>query len=127
VFQNLNPLIELDGYYTLVHLLDRPTLRTKALGWLATSGWDAVIHPTHVRGHGFDAMYAIASVLYIIGAATLLVVVYRSVVQGWVAQFVSQSVAAVVAWVLAGVYVLVTVAAVGADLRRARRSMHAAD
>ena len=72
-----------------------------------------------------DAMYAVASVLYIIGAATLLVVVYRSVVQGWVAQFVSESVAAVVGWALAGVYVLVTVAAVAADLRRARRSMHA--
>ena len=124
VFQNLNPLIELDGYYTLVHLLDRPNLRMKALGWLATSGWDAVKHPSHVRGHGFDAMYAVASVLYIIGAATLLVVVYRSVVQGWVAQFVSESVAAVVGWVLAAVYVLVTVAAVVADLRRARIGTH---
>jgi putative peptide zinc metalloprotease protein len=122
VFQNLNPLIELDGYYTLVHLLDRPNLRMKSLGWLATSGWDAMKHPSHIRGHGFDAMYAVASVLYIIGAATLLVVVYRTVVQGWVAELVPESVAVVVGWLLAALYVLVTVAAVTADLRRARRS-----
>ena len=121
VFQNLNPLIELDGYYTLVHLLDRPNLRMKALGWFATSAWDAVKHPSHIRGHGFDSMYAVASVVYIIGAATLLVVVYHSVVQGWIAEFVPDSVAAVAGWVLAGIYVIVTVAAVVADLRRARR------
>jgi len=126
VFQNLNPLIELDGYYTLVHLLDRPNLRMKALGWLATSGWGALRHPSRLRGHGFDALYAVASVLYIIGAATLLVFLYRSVVQRWVEQVVPSSVAPVIGWGLAGLYVIVTVAAVGADLRRARRSSHAA-
>jgi hypothetical protein len=66
-------------------------------------------------------MYALASVVYIIGAATLLVVVYRSVVQGWIAEFVPDSIAAVAGWVLAGIYVIITVAAVVADLRRARR------
>jgi hypothetical protein len=105
-----------------VHLLDRPNLRMKALGWLATSGWNAVMHPSRIRGHGFDAIYAVASVPYIIGAATLLVVVYRSVVQGWVAELVPVPAAAVIGWVLAGMYVLVTVAAVTADLRRARGS-----
>jgi len=122
VFQNLNPLIELDGYYTLVHLLDRPNLRRKALGWLATKGSDAVRHPSHLRGHGFDALYAVASVLYIAGAATLLVVLYRSVVQGWIAGILSANLATAIGWTIAVGYVLVTVAAIAADLRRARRA-----
>ena len=46
VFTNLNPLIELDGYYALVHLTDRPNLRMKALGWLATEGPSALRHPS---------------------------------------------------------------------------------
>ena len=67
VLVNLTPLLELDGYYVLVDLLDRPSLRPRALSWLGQE-----LLPTlrsrgvaGLRGHYTELVYGIASLLYI--------------------------------------------------------------
>ena len=42
VLRNLNPLLEYDGYYLLMDALERPNLRGKSLGWIATGFWPAL-------------------------------------------------------------------------------------
>ena len=82
VLQNLNPLIELDGYYLLVHWLDRPNLRSRSLAWLRDEGGAAFLRPSRLRGHGFEAGYALASILYLIGSAALIVSRWTRIVRG---------------------------------------------
>jgi CRP-like cAMP-binding protein len=121
VLQNLNPLIELDGYYTLVHLADRPNLRRKALGWLSREGPTALRHPSRVRGHSLEALYAVASILYVIGAAVVVVLVYRAVVEHWVAGFLPAGLASSLAWAFGGLVVLLNIAGVAGDLQAAAK------
>jgi putative peptide zinc metalloprotease protein len=120
VFTNLNPLIELDGYYVLVHLTDRPNLRMKALGWLGTEGPSALRHPSRFHGHGLDAAYALASIGYLIVVGVLIVLVYRAVLEAWVTDITSPTFAAILAWITAGAVCTLLVAGVIGDLIQAR-------
>ena len=121
VLQNLNPLIELDGYYILVHWLDRPNLRSLSLAWLRDEGPRSIMHPSRLSGHGFEAAYAVASILYLIGSAALVVVLYRAVLEGWVARWLPTAVAAALGWLVAGTFVLFMLAGIIGDLRAAGR------
>lgn len=57
VLFNLSPVLELDGYYTLMDLLQQPSLRSRALQWLR--------RPRLVREHRAEVIYFAASVLHI--------------------------------------------------------------
>ena len=122
VLQNLNPLIELDGYYILVHWLDRPNLRSLSLAWLRDEGPRSIVHPGRLSGHGFEAGYAVASILYLIGSAALVVVLYRAVLEGLVARWLPTAVAAALGWLVAGAFVLFMLAGIIGDVRAAGRS-----
>lgn len=117
ILQNLNPLIELDGYYALSHGLNRPNLRPRALGWLREAGVSALWHPSSVRGHAWEAGYALASVCYLIASAVLVVLVYRTVLEGWVAGWSSDAVAAAMGWLAAALVVMVSSLGVLGDVR----------
>ena len=86
ILRNLNPLLEYDGYYFLMDALDRPNLRGKSLGWIATGLPVALKHRTSLRGHRIEILYAAGAVAYvgIITAWTLFA--YHFTAQGWVAR-----------------------------------------
>jgi putative peptide zinc metalloprotease protein len=79
VLVNLTPLLELDGYYVLVDLLDRPNLRPRALAWLGQE-----LLPTlrsrgvaGLRGRYTELVYGTASLLYIGFMAYAVTLLYR--------------------------------------------------
>ena len=86
VLANLNPLMEFDGYFVLSDLLDKPNLRPRALSWLGHELFPALRSPGGLKGHRLELLYGLSSMLYIAFSAVLTVILYRLVVQGWLAR-----------------------------------------
>lgn len=120
VLFNLDPLMEFDGYYVLIDLLDKPNLRPDALAWLGNELPGALRDPSKLKGHRLELLYGLGSVLYIGFMAVLTVVLYRLTVQDWLAGALSEGVAAGAAWFLAAGVVLLVSAGVLSELRGAR-------
>lgn len=121
VLVNFDPLMEFDGYYVLIDLLDKPNLRPRALSWLGNDLIPALRDPERLRDHRLELLYGLASVLYIVFMAALTVILYRVVVQGWLESVVSSPVAAALAWALAALVVVLAIGGMLAELRGARR------
>jgi putative peptide zinc metalloprotease protein len=88
ILRNLNPLLEYDGYYLLMDALERPNLRGKSLGWIATGLWPAIRSGASLRGHRFELLYALGAVVYIGAIAGWTLFIYRYTAEGWVARIV---------------------------------------
>jgi putative peptide zinc metalloprotease protein len=113
VATNLNPLLELDGYYMLSDALDRPNLRQESLAWLGQRAWTDLRSGRALRAHRVELLYGLAAVGYATVLTVTTVMMYRGwvleplakVVPGWTAELVGVVVAAAVVMVLvAGVY-----------------------
>jgi len=89
VLRNLNPLLEYDGYYLLMDGLDRPNLRGKSLGWIATGLPVALRKRKSLRGHRIELFYALCAVLYIGAITVWALFAYHFTTQGWVARVVA--------------------------------------
>jgi putative peptide zinc metalloprotease protein len=76
---NLNPLLELDGYYVLMDTLDRPNLRGRALRWLGSLRPASLARPRELAKHPVELAYALAALAYIALLVWVLATVYRSV------------------------------------------------
>lgn len=88
VLRNLNPLLEYDGYYLLMDALERPNLRGKSLGWIATGLWPALRSGASLRGHRFELLYALGAVVYIGVITAWSLFIYHYTAMGWVARVV---------------------------------------
>ena len=119
VLLNLNPLLEFDGYYILIDLLERPNLRPRALAWLGRDLIPALRTSGGLKGHRLELFYGLASVLYAALMAVLTVVLYRLVVQGWMEGIMPQILAAGLAWALAAAVVVLAAVSVLGELRGA--------
>jgi putative peptide zinc metalloprotease protein len=119
VLANLNPLMEFDGYYVLIDLLDTPNLRPRALSWLGRNLIPSLRTPGGLEEHRVELFYGLASVLYVAFSAVLTVVLYRLVVQGWMEGILPDALAAGLAWLLAAVVVVLAALSVVGELRDA--------
>jgi putative peptide zinc metalloprotease protein len=116
---NLSPLLELDGYYLLVHVLDRPNLRRRSLAFLYRDLPRAFRDRSVLRGHGFDLLYGLASLGFVAFLSLYAIVMFRLAIRPLLAGVVAPSILTAIGWVLAlSVGVLSIVAVVG-DLQRA--------
>jgi putative peptide zinc metalloprotease protein len=70
-FRMLNPLQELDGYYVLMDLLDKPHLRQSAVMWLVKKFPKAIRQPRLFRKHSAESIYWLCCLLFLV-ATTLL-------------------------------------------------------
>jgi putative peptide zinc metalloprotease protein len=89
VLRNLNPLLEYDGYYLLMDGLERPNLRGKSLGWIATGLPAALRARKSLRGHRIELFYALCAVIYIGAITAWTLFAYHFTTQGWVARVVA--------------------------------------
>ncbi|MGI8478327.1 MAG: cyclic nucleotide-binding domain-containing protein [Gaiellaceae bacterium] len=119
VLLNLSPLLELDGYYLLVHLLHRPNLRRRSLAFLV-EGWPRVLRDrTVLHGHGLEAAYGIASVLFVVVLMAYSIFFYRAGIEPWLARVFSPGTTTAIGWGLVVALVVATVTAVLGDIQRA--------
>ncbi len=120
VLLNLNPLMEFDGYYILIDLLERPNLRPEALSWLGRELLPALKRPERLKEHKLELLYGLGSVLYISSMGALAVVLYRLIVQDWLTGILPGAVASGMAWALAAVVVILASAGILGELRGGR-------
>ncbi len=125
VLINFNPLMEFDGYYILIDLLDRPNLRPEALSWLGRELVPALRKPGGLRGRRLELLYGLGSLLYIALMGVLTVVLYRLIVQDWLAGILPGAVASGMAWVLAAAVVVLASFGVLGELRGRRPTARA--
>ena len=116
VFVNLNPLLEYDGYYVLVDLLERPNLRQRTLAWLGHEAPDVLRRPAALWQHRVEVLYGLGSILYVVAMALLTMLVYRVALQEWVTRFMPSVVAAGLVWVAAGALVLLSAITIVGDI-----------
>jgi putative peptide zinc metalloprotease protein len=114
---NLNPLLELDGYYVLSDLLDEPNLRRKALTWLGRSFPGVLRRPAELRKHRLELFYGLAAVAYIPFAALLSLFVYRHVIERLINRWAPAGTADVLAWVVVVSGVLLSLLAITGELK----------
>jgi CRP-like cAMP-binding protein len=86
---NFNPLLELDGYYMLVDLLDRPLLRPRALAFVRGPLWRKLTHGQRLNGEErLFAVFGLGAMVYSVLALVLAVRSWQAlllplVVEGW--------------------------------------------
>jgi putative peptide zinc metalloprotease protein len=78
-FRMLSPLQELDGYYVLMDVLDRPRLRQSAVLWLVKEFPKAIRQPSLFKQNLPEVCYWLACIVFLI-LVTLLTVVLQTMV-----------------------------------------------
>lgn len=119
VLVNLNPLLELDGYFLLSDWLERPNLRPRALAWLGNELPTALRRAglRALRGHALAVGYGLAALVYMAGEAWVSVALYRLMLRDQLVRFLPPGLTTGLTWVLAVAVLLLTLAALAADLR----------
>lgn len=118
VVENLNPLLEFDGYYVFVDLLDRPNLRRQSLAWLGSQFGAVARNPRLIRGHVVECVYSAGTIAYVVFAAVQCLVVYRVVGQHRLAQIVPAGIAEAAAWILPVGVCVGAIVKLASELRR---------
>ncbi len=97
---NLNPLLELDGYYIVMDLLEIPNLRARALAYLGSRpGGRAAPEP---RLRRIFMLFGAASLAYGIAIGVGLMSVYRAHIVDIAGSYLARPYAQAIGWVLAG-------------------------
>jgi putative peptide zinc metalloprotease protein len=114
---NLNPLIEYDGYYVLMDLLELPNLRTKALAFLGAFLWRQPL-PSATPGvrrlyYGYGAL----ALAYVGVLAVLVLRVWETHVQEWTGAFLPPAVGMGLGIAVAGLMVWLILYRTWRDLR----------
>ena len=118
VIENLNPLLEFDGYYILVDLLDRPNLRRDSLRWMGSEFGNVCRRPSVVRGHVIECSYAVGAIAYIVFACAQTTLFYHVVGQARLALIMPGSLAALLAWALPAALAVIAFAALLGEMRK---------
>jgi hypothetical protein len=114
----VSPPLELDGYYLVVHLTDRPNLRRRSLAFLAEDLPRAFRLPAVLKGHGFELAYDIASILFGACLTGYSILMYRLTILPWLRSTFSPTTTTAVGWTLAAIVGAATLGAiVGTSVR----------
>jgi putative peptide zinc metalloprotease protein len=95
---NLCPLLEYDGYYVLMDLLDRPNLRGRAIVWLLRDLRRDIGAKGLLRQHLVDLLYGIGSLLYLILMAIVTLWLWHTYCEGWLTTYVSAGLVTLLGW-----------------------------
>ena len=97
---NLNPLLELDGYYIVMDLLEIPNLRARALAYLGSVLCGRA--QAEPRLGAIFMVFGAASLAYGIAVGVGVLWAWRSYVDGFAAAYMPPPYAQAIGWVLAG-------------------------
>jgi putative peptide zinc metalloprotease protein len=121
VLINLNPLLELDGYYIVMDWLDYPNLREHSLAWLGNELPKALGHRDELVRHRRELLFGVGVLLYVAFSAFMLLIVYRLVIEGWSDRLMPAAAASALAWLLTGALLASMFVSVASDLRGSLR------
>jgi putative peptide zinc metalloprotease protein len=105
VLVNINPLLELDGYYIVMDLLDIPNLRGRALAYLGSVLRGRVVEEPRLRL--VFMLFGAASLAYGIAVGIGVLLAYGAYIGAFAGSYLPQPYAQAVAWALAGAMCLI--------------------
>jgi len=117
---NLNPLLEYDGYYVLMDLVEHPNLRAHSLRWLGLDLPKAIRQPRKLWTHRLELIYGVSAVLYAGALGVAMVIVYRVALQGYLSDVLPSGFSAPLAWVLALGVMAISVTSIVGQIRGVR-------
>jgi CRP-like cAMP-binding protein/Zn-dependent protease len=124
---NLNPLIEMDGYYVLMDWLDVPNLRVKALAFVGGMLWRTGPTTQNRRQRRIYTVYGTLALVYTLVVTVLVLRAYQGYVQGAVGNVLPPLVAGVLGWTIAALMAGLILRGAWRDLRRGVRRAPAPD
>jgi putative peptide zinc metalloprotease protein len=119
---NLNPLLELDGYYILMDLLEAPNLRARALACLGAALRGQAKAAVEPRMHKVSLAFGTACVIYGIAASASLLLAYHAMIGRIAAAWMPQTCALVIGWGLGAAMSLLILYRLLDGLRAAARN-----
>ncbi|HKD09493.1 MAG TPA: cyclic nucleotide-binding domain-containing protein [Bryobacteraceae bacterium] len=122
VLINLNPLLELDGYYLLMDWLERPNLRKKALEWLAHGLGPALRTTGQLREHRFELLYGAGTLIYVVFTSIAVAISMRAYADRWISRWMPSVASHYAAYVFAVILMGFFLARIAMDLRGKTRS-----
>jgi putative peptide zinc metalloprotease protein len=117
---NLNPLLELDGYYIMMDLLEIPNLRARALAYLGSLPRGGAAPEPRLRR--IFLLFGAASLAYGIAVGIGVLLVYRASIADIAGACLAPPYAQAIGWVLASTMSLIILHRLLAGLRPGRRS-----
>ncbi len=128
---NFNPLLELDGYYMLSDLVEKPMLRARAMGFVRGPLWSKLRRRERLNGEErFFALFGLASIAYSAMAVVLAIRFWQQRLQplvgeAWASGQPLEQVAAVLLVALVAIPLLfVVLLALRVVLRAAERGLN---
>jgi putative peptide zinc metalloprotease protein len=115
VLLNMNPLLELDGYYLVMDWLERPNFRTKSLRWLVQELPDAIKNSGELKAHKVELAYGITTFLYAVGSSFAFALSLRAIAANWIPK--SFALAVYMPYALAGLFVVLMFTRIANDFR----------
>jgi len=120
-----NPLLEHDGYYMLMDVLETSHLRRKALGFLALDLLPRLRAGRLTRAEQGYTVYGLLSLTYVAVMSAQIVLIYRTALEGAVATRLPAPLAPGLGWGLAALFVLVVSFGAGQEIHMARSERRA--
>jgi len=117
IVANLNPLMEYDGYFILMDLLERPNLRSRCLRWLGEEMPRAWRRRGELRRHWLEITYGFAALVYLASATVLTVVSARNLLPRVFGTLLPAPAIGVLIWLVALVVLGVSGAGIMQELR----------
>jgi putative peptide zinc metalloprotease protein len=116
---NMNPLLELDGYYIVMDLLEIPNLRARALAHLGTVLRGRAAAEPRLRR--VCVLFGVASLAYGVAMGVGVLLAFRAHVDGIAGSYLPHPYAQAIAWTLAGTLSLTILYRLLEGLRPKRR------
>jgi len=123
VVANLNPLMEYDGYFILMDLLERPNLRSRCLRWLGEEMPRSWRRPGELRRHWLEITFGAAALTYLAGATVLTVVSARDLLPRVLGALLPPGLIGLLVWLVALVVLGVSGAGIMQELRPQKRPL----
>jgi CRP-like cAMP-binding protein/Zn-dependent protease len=124
---NLNPLIEMDGYYVLMDAMDVPNLRTKALAFLGGVLWrQHPTAPTSRLGRLYEG-YGVLVLAYVAVIAITILRVWETHVESVVSAVMPHAVSVALGYTAAGAMAFLILLRTWKDLRGGAAAARKAD
>jgi putative peptide zinc metalloprotease protein len=117
-FYNLDPMFELDGYYVLMDMLDKPNLRGHAIKWLVQDFKKTLFNPALVRGFYPEILYWITSIGFIFAATFMAYIVQTFVFNNIFPETIGHAHPSHYKWLFSTVVIILSFASLYAKVRQ---------
>lgn len=121
IFRNMSPILEYDGYFILMDLLDKPNLRESAVEWLVSDLPKIFVNPKEVfNQHIAEITYWIVFMIYLALLVSLVYFIQNQVIANILPTSLGSALSGNYSFILPSLVILLSFITVYAEIRTAR-------